>query len=369
MDKPVRVLLTDDSVVIRRVFSVCLAEDPEIEIVAMAENGKKGVEAASQHDIDVVIMDVEMPVMDGIEATAAIRKQDPHLPIVMFSSITSKGARATMDALSAGASDYLAKPSSVGQVADAMSVLRETLIPKIKGWGRRYQRQTGRSVVTRQSRLSTGVPKPGLKAGAKADIVAIGISTGGPDALAQVLPAIPGDFDTPIVIVQHMPPVFTGLLAERLDKVCPLSVCEAAEGNIVSGGGVWIAPGGQHMTLRNENDQTVVRLQDGPPVQSCKPAVDVLFKSVAERFGNSVLGVVMTGMGQDGRDGSQVIKKAGGQVVIQDEDTSVVWGMPGAVSQASLANAEYPLEEIAGVIVENAGNSASKPAAQLAGCR
>jgi two-component system chemotaxis response regulator CheB len=346
-----------------------MEENPELEVAVMAANGKEAVEAVSKHDVDVVIMDVEMPVMNGIEATAAIRQRDAHLPIVMFSSITAEGADATMKALAAGANDYLPKPSRVGQVSDAMQVLRSELIPKIIGWGRRYQRQSGSSEVARHRRLTAGKPKPGLKANTQADILAIGISTGGPDALAKVLPDLPASMAVPVVIVQHMPPVFTGLLAKRLDLICPLEVREAADGDVIDDGGVWIAPGGSHMIVCREKAQTVLRLQDGPPVQSCKPSVDVMFKSVAECYGPSALAAVLTGMGQDGLEGVEAIKKSGGQAVIQDEDTCVVWGMPAAVDAAGLADAEYPLEKLAEAFVENtrkARRTARQPVNQFA---
>lgn len=347
MTNKLKVLVVDDSVVMRRMLTMSLDEDGDFDVVETASDGKESVAAVAAGNFDVVIMDVEMPVMDGIEATAKIRTNSPDLPIVMFSSITSSGAKSTFLALSAGANDYAPKPSGVGHVTQAVRLIRDELLAKVKGWGRRHQRSksAARAPVTRtpvprvRPRLSTGT--------AFADIIAIGISTGGPDALAKLLPAFPAHLTVPVVIVQHMPAVFTGLLAKRLDSICPLAVNEANDGDSLEAGGVWIAPGANHLVVRREGAEIRMRLNDGPPVQSCKPSVDVMFRSVADCFGSRALAAVLTGMGCDGCDGARAIRDRGGKVLIQDEATSVVWGMPGAVSNAGLADGEFSLTEIA----------------------
>ncbi len=349
MSDTVKILVTDDSIVLRRVLGMTLGEDAELEVVHAASNGREAVDAVASQKFDVVIMDVEMPVMDGIEATAEIRKLDADLPIVMFSSVTSAGADATFRALTAGANDYIPKPSRVGHVTNAIQQIRNELLPKIKGWGRRYQRlrtETPKAApAVRPSQQPFRPKRP-------ADVIAIGVSTGGPDALAKLMPTLPGDLRSPVLIVQHMPPVFTELLAKRLDAICPLSVKEAAAGDLIHPGGVWIAPGGQHMVVQNCGAHLTVELDDGPPVQSCKPAVDVLFNSVAECYGDRALAVVLTGMGCDGCDGAHRIRKAGGQVIVQDEHTCVVWGMPAAVANAGLADGQYPLDQIGAEITQ-----------------
>ncbi len=349
MSNPLRILVTDDSIVLRRVLGMTLGEDPELEVVHAASNGREAVDAVATQQFDVVIMDVEMPVMDGIEATAEIRQLNADLPIVMFSSVTSAGADATFRALTAGANDYVPKPSRVGHVTNAFQQIRDELLPKIKGWGRRYQRLRSETKTTPVARKPQ---RPSFRAKHPADVIAIGVSTGGPDALAKLIPALPNDLRVPVLIVQHMPPVFTELLAKRLDAMSPLSVKEAAAGESIHPGGVWIAPGGQHMVVRNQGAHLQVELDDGPPVQSCKPAVNVLFDSVAECYGDRALAVVLTGMGRDGCDGAHRIRDAGGQVIVQDEHTSVVWGMPAAVANAGLADGQFPLDEIGAEIVQ-----------------
>jgi len=354
MEAKVRVLVVDDSVVMRRMLTMSFEDDADFEVVATASNGQEGVDAVAANELDVVIMDVEMPVMDGIDATAQIRSFESDLPIVMFSSITSSGAKATFRALSAGANDYVPKPAGVGHVTQSIQLIREDLVAKVKGWGRRHQRSKSPKTITAQPKRVSVPASSGLPSTPFADIIAIGISTGGPDALSQLLPDFPQSLAVPVVIVQHMPPVFTGLLASRLDAICPLPVREAADGDRLEPGVVSIAPGGKHLVLRREGAEIVLRLDDGPLVQSCKPSVDVMFRTVAECFGSSVLAAVLTGMGSDGCDGAQAIRERGGKVLIQDEATSVVWGMPGAVADANLADGEFPLHELAGELTQRA---------------
>jgi len=334
----IRVLVVDDSVVIRRLVTEALAEDPQIEVVGIASNGKIALEKIAQLKPDAVTMDIEMPVMNGIEAVRQLRRRSPRLPVVMFSTLTERGASATLDALAAGASDYVTKPSNVGSFSESQQNIREQLIPKLKAL-------TG----TRRAAGPSRVPAPASPRRPRTGpfgILAIGCSTGGPDALARVLPALPGDLAVPVVVVQHMPPLFTRLLAQRLDAHCRLHVREAAQGEEIVPGRVLIAPGGLHLTLRRQKATIVTQLTEDPPENFCRPAVDVLFRSVSALYGDRVLAAVLTGMGKDGERGAVQIRSAGGEVFVQDEATSVVWGMPGAVAMSGQADRVLALDRI-----------------------
>lgn len=350
----IRVLVVDDSVVIRRLVTEGLAADPVIEVVGQASNGRIAVDKVTELKPDAVTMDIEMPLMNGIEAVRAIRRTGSRIPIVMFSTLTERGASATLDALSAGASDYVTKPSNVGSFQESQRNIRDQLVPKLKALCRVR---------------STGAPPPpaapragGRKRTGPFGVLTIGCSTGGPDALAAVLPSLPADLPVPVVIVQHMPPVFTKLLAQRLDAACKLRVTEAVHGEPVVAGKVLIAPGGSHLTIRRAGAGIAVALDDGPPENFCKPAVDVLFRSVAAAYGDRVLGVVLTGMGRDGEKGSKVIRDGGGEIIVQDDATSVVWGMPGAVAGAGQADKVLPLPKIGPEISAALMNRGAVPA-------
>jgi two-component system, chemotaxis family, protein-glutamate methylesterase/glutaminase len=301
-------------------------------------NGRAAVEMVASARPDIVLLDVEMPVLDGISALREIRRLEPRLPVIMFSSLTERGAKATLDALLAGANDYAAKPAGLDPAAVA-AVIRTDLAAKIKALvprGQRLDRPVagGPAVVRR----------PG--AGGPIRAVVIGVSTGGPAALAEVLPAIARDVKVPVLIVQHMPAFFTAQLAERLTKTCGRDVREAADGTPLGGGEILLAPGGRHLAVAGDAAAPRVRLGDEPPEQSCRPAADVLFRTAAKVWGDGVLGVVLTGMGRDGLAGARAIVEAGGTVIAQDEFSSVVWGMPGEVAKAGLADAVLPLARI-----------------------
>jgi two-component system chemotaxis response regulator CheB len=342
-----RVLIVDDAVVIRRIVSDVLNSDPELEVAGTAANGKIALARIPQLNPDLVTLDVEMPDMDGLATLRELRKTHPRLPVIMFSTLTARGASATLDALAAGASDYVTKPANVGSVAIAMNRIREELIPKIKALcGKQAPVVTGTlfsPAVSRPTRM------PDLAAGVRRaiEVVVVGISTGGPNALADVIPAIPESFPVPILIVQHMPPVFTRLLAERLDQKSKVSVKEASAGDVLEPGRVYLAPGDFHMTVTALATGNQIALNQNIPENSCRPAVDVLFRSAAAVYGASALAVVLTGMGQDGFRGCQMIREVGGRVVVQDEATSVVWGMPGIVARAGLAELQMPLQDVA----------------------
>lgn len=346
---PFRILVIDDSVVIRKVLSQTLAEDPDLEIVGTASDGKIGLSKIAQLKPDLITLDVEMPVMSGLEALVQVRKLYPDLPVIMFSTLTERGASATLDALSLGASDYVTKPTNTGSMAGAIERIHLDLIPKIKGLcGRKIRKAAPVSAPATppsvpRVRQAPRVRKP-------IQIVAIGTSTGGPNALAEVLPHIPKDFPVPIVAVQHMPPVFTKMLADRLASHSAIPVEEGIADATLVPGCAWLAPGNFHMVVKRTGASYRLALNQDPPENSCRPAVDVLFRSVASVFGANALAVVMTGMGSDGLIGARKISDSGGQIIVQDEASSVVWGMPGAIYQSGIADAAYPLAQIAGEI-------------------
>jgi two-component system chemotaxis response regulator CheB len=339
-----RVLIVDDSTVIRRLLSDALASDPAIEVVGSAANGRIALAKIPQVNPDVITLDIEMPDMDGLETIQAIRKSYPRLPVIMFSTLTQRGAIATLNALSFGANDYVTKPANVGSVTAAIQNVRHDLIPKIKALCRLPSENTRPAPTAAVAERPPLLPRRPLT---PPEVIAIGVSTGGPNALTQVFRDLPGDLPTPVVVVQHMPPVFTRHLAERLDAVSPLTVREATPGALLRPGEALLAAGDFHLALARVATGVVARLHQGPPENSCRPAVDVLFRSVAELYGPAALALVMTGMGQDGKRGASDIRDAGGRVLAQDEASSVVWGMPGAVVQAGLADETLPLSRIA----------------------
>jgi two-component system chemotaxis response regulator CheB len=344
----IRVLVVDDSSVVRKIVTEALASDPAIDVIGAAINGRQAVEQVAKMRPDAVTMDVEMPEMNGIDAVRAIRRTQPRLPIVMFSTLTERGASATLDALAAGASDYVTKPSNTGSFEQSKASIRDQLIPKLKALTGTHRVAMGNAPpkqipAPRPAGPTGGVPRP--RTGPFGALV-IGCSTGGPDALAQVLPALPADLPVPVLIVQHMPPLFTRLLAQRLDNHCRIGVAEAAEGDPVLPGRALIAPGGKHLTIRRVGATMQAHLTEDPPENFCRPAVDVLFRSVSGLYGDRLLAVVLTGMGRDGEKGSAVIRGAGGEVFVQDEASSVVWGMPGAVAMSGNADKVFPLNRI-----------------------
>ena len=362
MDK-IRVLIVDDSAVIRRLLSDLLKADPQIEVVGMAANGEIALPKVQQLHPDIVTLDMEMPVMDGIETLKALRKTHPKLPIIMFSTLTERGSSATLDALSLGASDYVTKPANVGSVIQGMERIREELIPKIKALCRRKDDVTSLP----QTRSITGPPTPRIpvnpKGSSKIGVLAIGVSTGGPNALAELLPALGKNFPVPVVVVQQMPPLFTRLLAERLGNISGFRCQEGVAGQFIRPGQLWVAPGGFHMETERVRDGVILHLHEEKPENSCRPAVDVLFRSVAKSYGAGVLAVVLTGMGQDGLKGCETIQAAGGQILVQDEASSVVWGMPGAVANAGLAEKMLSLKELASEILKRVQAGPPAPSA------
>ena len=353
----IRILVVDDSVVVRRMVSDALASDPQLEIAGTAANGKIALAKIPQVNPDIVILDVEMPELDGIGTLVGIRKSLPALPVIMYSTLTQRGAEATLEALSKGATDYVTKPSNVGSAAQGLECIRTQLIPKIKAICGRVLGLPVPSPLAATVASKTLPPRLAFpRREERIDIVAIGVSTGGPNALASLIPTFPRDLPVPVVIVQHMPPVFTRLLAERLAAKSQIGVEEGYPGAVLEPGCAWIAPGDYHMVVASDHHQVMLRTHQGPPENSCRPAVDVLFRSVAGVYKPHALAVVMTGMGQDGLRGCEHIREFGGQILAQDQATSVVWGMPGFVANAGLADKVLPLDQLGMEILRRVRN-------------
>lgn len=339
----IRILIVEDSVVMRRLIADALSEDPDLEVVGTAADGRIALAKIPQVNPDIVTLDVEMPVLDGLATLKELRKVYSHLPVIMFSTMTERAAAATLDALALGANDYVTKPSKVAGAREAIEKVQRDLIPKIKV----FCRSTLAPLLP--------VPRPTRVAGAESpksraqlfEVLVVGASTGGPNALATFAAGLGGHFSLPVLVVQHMPPTFTRLLAERLGKVSGLPAREAQAGDQVCPGTILVAPGDFHMTLRRVGDQVRISLNQGPQENSCRPAVDVMFRSAASVYGAGTCAVVLTGMGHDGGRGCEAVHAAGGRCVVQDESTSVVWGMPAAVVNAGVADAILPLEQLA----------------------
>jgi two-component system chemotaxis response regulator CheB len=295
---------------------------------------------------DLVTLDIEMPEMDGIETLRQIRKLYPRLRVVMFSTLTQRGAGATLEALSLGADDYVAKAANGGSLDRSLQALRTELIPKVKQFF-----SLPVPPAPGPPKRTGSHAKPGAGRVAKISAVGIGVSTGGPQALAQLIPRLPGNLPVPVLVVQHMPPTFTRFLAERLHACSSVCVQEAESGMEVKAGSVIIARGDHHLRVLRRGSGFVTELTQDPPENFCRPAVDVLFRSMAATYGGETLSVVLTGMGEDGLRGTKVLKAAGGYSLAQDQATSVVWGMPGAVVQAGLADQVLPLSLVAPTII------------------
>jgi two-component system chemotaxis response regulator CheB len=343
----IRVLIVDDAVVIRRILTSVIEKDPQLEVVGVAANGRIALQKIPQCNPDLLTMDIEMPDMDGIATLRELRKTHPALPVIMVSTLTEKGAAKTIEALNAGATDYVTKPANVGRIVEGLELMEQQLLPKIHALC--GSKLASASSATRPAPAGPA-PVRARPVSAKRhsiDAVAIGTSTGGPNALHDVFGALTEAPQVPIFVVQHMPPLFTGLLAERLGKCGPVPFHEGTDGTLPLPGHAYLAPGGRHMVVRREGGRVVLRLNDDPPENSCRPAVDPLFRSVTEVYGGNHLAVIMTGMGQDGLRGCQIAHERGASIVVQDEASSVVWGMPGYVAQAGLADAIVPLKQIA----------------------
>lgn len=373
--EPYRVMVVDDSAVIRGLLTRSLEGDPEVKVVASVANGQMAINTLQRQTIDVIVLDIEMPVLDGLSALPHLLNIDPHVKIVMASTLTAKNADISLRALKAGAADYIPKPSSTRELTSADDFKRE-LTEKVKALGmaaRKADPRKGTPAVaptpgivstprpaplgnvapTTNFTLATPIrpkPEPGpitLRPlpEFRPDILAIGSSTGGPQALFEVLSHLK-DVKQPILITQHMPATFTTILAEHITRQCGVQCAEAKEGEVIVGGRAYVAPGDFHMLVVQKNGQNCLTLTKDPPENFCRPAVDPMLRSIVRAYGKRVLVTILTGMGHDGQRGSEVVVAAGGAILGQDEPSSVVWGMPGAVANAGLCSAVLPLKEI-----------------------
>ncbi len=342
----IRVLIVDDSAFMRKALSIMLEGDPEIEVVGTARDGLEAIEKVQELKPDIVTLDVEMPRMDGLTALRRIMREHP-VPVIMVSSLTQEGAQATIEALEAGAIDFIPKQHSY--VSIEISRIRAELLEKIKTIART------RPLLTRRRTATTDTEKLPTFRFREARAIAIGVSTGGPRALQQVIPTLPANLPVPVLIVQHMPPHFTRSLAERLNSLSPLTVVEAEEGMPLEAGHVFLAPGGRHLVLERRNGHVPVIRTPIEPATLHRPSVDVMFQSVCQTFNGKVVAVVMTGMGRDGLEGARLIKQQGGKLITQDEASCVVYGMPRAVAEAGLSDAVLPLEQIGPFLARSLG--------------
>ncbi len=363
----IKVLVVDDTLLYRKVLRDVLSSFSETEVVGTASNGKAALEKIEELSPDLVTLDVEMPVMDGLETLSALKEAKKDVKVIMVSALTKKDAQVTMRALQLGAFDFIAKPDG-GSLNENVESLKLQFAPKIRVLKPRLQGRARAGKEEKEEampgRTSSPAPAPPPVRGrrtppSRPSIVAVGVSTGGPKALTEVIPRLPADLPVPVAVVQHMPPVFTGALAENLDKKSALAVVEAEDGTPLEAGRVYIAPGGKQMRIGGSSTSPVVRVTDDPPENHCKPSVDYLFRSVREVFGPKALGVIMTGMGRDGTEGLKEMKKSGAFVLAQDEATCVVYGMPMEAVKAGVVDEILPLEKLAERITALVGSAAA----------
>lgn len=361
-DKPgmkmlTRVMLVDDSVVVRGLLRQIIEKDPALQVVATAINGKNAIEQYQKNRPDVVLMDIEMPEMTGIEALKHILAIDPDAKIIMCSSLTQSGAAMTMTALQLGAIDCLAKPTS--STVEKGGSFESQLLIKLRGLGKKVDEQTAenakKSKIPAFGHVDDKAPivlRPYPSSISRPQVLAIGSSTGGPKALTDVLSSINKNMDIPILITQHMPPGFTKLLAENLEKHAGIPAHEGANEMLIKPGNIYVAPGGKHMTIEKRTSGKFIVLDDGPMVNHCKPAVDVMFRSILKAYGNNILSLILTGMGEDGMNSAREIVDADPKniLVAQDRESSVVWGMPGAAARAGICHSVLPLGQIPGAL-------------------
>jgi two-component system chemotaxis response regulator CheB len=366
---PIRVMVVDDSAVIRGLVRQWLDADPDIEVVFTAANGKTAVANVVECGAEVVILDIEMPIMDGMAALPLLLKASPGVKVLIASTLTVRNAEISLTALSRGAADYIPKPQAIRDVSGAPEFRREVLT-KVKALGEARRRMRANQAA-RSERKPTAAPAatPSALAPIKAkaslrpvspirpNVVAIGSSTGGPQALFKVLTALPASFDLPILITQHMPATFTAILAEHLSRASGRPCLEIEGGETITTGHVYVARGGHHMVVEKHGTNVTIRLDGGPLENFCRPAVDPMLRSVAAVYGSSALGVILTGMGNDGLKGGEALVNAGGNLIAQNEASSVVWGMPGSVANAHLCCAILDIEEMAPAIARVAAGA------------
>jgi two-component system chemotaxis response regulator CheB len=381
MTNTLRVLVVDDTVTYRSIVSNALADTPGVEVVGVAANGRIALQKIEQLHPDLLTLDLEMPEMGGLELLRRLQSDGTDVGVIMLSAFTSEGAHSTVEALDLGAFDFVVKPNGGTTQTNAERLQRELRL-KIDAFVRKRQIRTilrssgvyhvgGNSPAARDGQRSPSgefLPPGRLAASSSmspcsaspgsVEIIVLGISTGGPQALTRMLPQLPGDLPAPVLIVQHMPPMFTRSLAEDLDRRCKLHVEEASDGQSVLPGTILIAPGGRHMRVEKTGETPLIRITDDPPENSCRPSVDHLFRSAAIAYGGCVLGVIMTGMGNDGTAGSKLLHTLGATILAQDEASCVVFGMPRDLVREGIARA-VPLDEMAFEIVRHVGRGAA----------
>jgi two-component system, chemotaxis family, protein-glutamate methylesterase/glutaminase len=353
MSERIRVLVVDDSALMRKLIPAILARDPSIEVVGTAMDGAFALKKIEELNPDVVTLDLEMPHMDGMETLRLIMRRAP-MPVILFSTHSKEGAYATFKALALGAVDFVAKPKDAA--AGNLDAIADLLIAKIKVAKRAAGRKLPAAVISESQKAfkkTTSVALPPSR------IIAIGISTGGPNALQFLLSQIPAEFPASILIVQHMPEGFTDMFARRLDECCAADIQEAKSGDMLLAGRVLICPGNRHIMVRRMPRGDTAVLSDGPPVNGHRPSADVLFHSVAQQFGLTAVGIIMTGMGEDGAEGLGAIKAAGGMTIAQSEETCVVSGMPRAAILKGYAEKIIPLDALGAFLVHNYGTDRS----------
>lgn len=339
--RPIRVMIVDDSAVIRSVIGTILKTDKNVQVVGFASNGQQAVDTISNYNPDIVVLDIEMPFMDGITALPLLLEKKPDVKVLICSTLSERGADISIKALSLGAADCLLKPSGADAIKERLD-FHEKLLRVVRSLGTRIVAQPSQpaAVALRKSSLVPLQPK----------ILAIGSSTGGPNALMTLLKFLK-NMPVPIVITQHMPKTFTAILASHIQQATGIECVEGSEGAILKPGHAYVAPGGYHMTFERQGLQTIVRIDDGPPENFCKPSVDPMLRSLRDIYGSAILVTILTGMGSDGLPGCTQLVEAGAQVIAQDEASSVVWGMPGAVANAGLCTAVAPIPDLANFIL------------------
>ncbi len=367
---PIRVLVVDDAVAVRRLMTMLFQSEPELELAGIAQDGLVALEKIALLQPDIISLDLAMPNMDGLTMLREMRERGIDVPVIMFSTLTHHGAKETIEGLALGAADYVTKPTHYDNPMDALEAVRAELVPRIKAIVRAAQRSEAAPAGPASKGAAGAATAAGQRSG-KVEAIVIGSSTGGPNALAEVISRLPGNLRVPVLVAQHMPPVYTTYLAQRLDGLSSLTVREAVDGEPVQAGIVYIAPGDHHLTLRPAAAGATIALTQSAPVNHCRPSVDVLFSSAAAIWGKQSLAIVLTGMGHDGRDGAVELHGLGAQILVQDEATSVVWGMPGAVHEAGVADEVLPVDKIAAAAVRltavGSGFRRSTPAAPSAG--
>lgn len=363
--EPLRVLVVDDTVVYRKAVSDVLSELPEVEVVGTASNGKIAMSKIESLKPDLLTLDIEMPEMNGIDVLARLQEQAPDVGAIVLSTLTHKGGDLTMQALELGAFDFITKPET-DSMEESRKQIKNAISPMLKAFARRQEIKSilkGTSSTTPILQTQKRKPKApddviqrmrmlSDKMRARPEVVGIGISTGGPKALAQMMPQLPGDINVPILIVQHMPAIFTQSLAKNLDSKCSFDVKEALDGESIRANKAYIAPGGKQMKIVAGADgkSRIIRITDDPPENSCKPSVDYLFRSLSQHYVGRSAGVIMTGMGSDGSLGLKLMKRTGSFIVAQNEATCVVYGMPKEPVENGIVDVIAPLDKIAEII-------------------